>query len=197
MKKLFLIIFFGALSFLSCTKQEPNPDALSSEMKELYQTVLVVTASIEEYEYFKQSIEKYRYTLVEEDDFGARYVGNRRNELSVRLLYPGATISGNFGIIQLKGHDRDMKDCLNRTKKNFIKDQSVIIAGGCKSSTTIRKDIEELGLRCISVDDVGLGPMNDYLTLQLHAALQDASTWSEAVAKVKERAPKLGGYYSF
>jgi hypothetical protein len=192
MKTLYLISL-GALLFLGCSSEKID----HSFDQELLEKVLVVPANLQEYEYFQQSIEKYRYALVEEDELGARYVGNRRSELSIRLLYPGATVSGEFGIIQLKGHQRDMKDCLDKALDNVVPGKSIIISGGCNSTSTIRPDIEKLNAKCISVDYVGQGPENDYLVLQLHAAIPDADSFKEALEKVKKRAPRLAQHYTF
>jgi hypothetical protein len=193
MKKMYLVIL-GALLFCSCNKEK-------SEItfdQELLQKVLVVPSNETEFRYFQESIQKYRYTISGIENTGVRYIGKRRTFLSIFLLSPGSHTSGKFGIIQLKGHTVDMENCLDRVENNIIPGKTVIVIGGCEStSSETRKKLQELGVRCISVDGIGQGRENDYLVMQLHTAFQDADSFEEAIERIKERAPETFKHYTF
>ncbi len=203
MKNLYLLILSVTVLLFSCGKEENEITTKTTEIsfefdQELLQKVLVVPADDKEFRYFQKIIEKYSYTSSSLENKGVEYRGKRRNYLSVLLLSPGSHVEGKFGIIQLKGHDSDMQNCLEKVRNNIVPGKSVVILGGCQStSSKTRVELETMGVRCISVNGTGKGPENDYLVLQLHADLQDSDSFEDAIKKIKEKAPETFGNYTF
>ncbi len=162
--------------------------------KDLHSKVLVVPANMEEYDYFIQTMRRYAYDA-QTASYGVRYNGKKRQHLVITLLKPGKKVTAKYGIIQLKGHTHDMDWCYQQARESIVPGKTIIVSGGCRSSQNACFYANN-NVSAFTVSDVGYGPQNDYLVLQMQSLLQDYS-YSETLDLLKDQAPRVMAAYVY
>lgn len=182
------LILFSCKRTNNCSPVKPNIDPV------LHAKVLIVPINMGEYEYFKETMSTYAYRA-EVKDYGIRYNGIERTNLIITLLKPNKSVTSKYGIIQLKGHTSDMESCFNRIRQCIVPGKTIIVSGGCESTDDMCK-YAGLNIPAFTVNHIGQGPKNDYLTLHLHSLLQ-SNSYEETIVKLKEYAPEVMSEYTY